>query len=173
VTFLGLLALVVALVVGVQTYASRSEQGRVEAVERSPAEAVLLQAANEQPTPSGWSPSELVRATWVDVHGHEQAGEISVKPPLPVGARVPIWVDAVGRAVSAPGGRGTAITSAAVNGGSVLLWAVIALCGFWLVVRRVLDARNAEAWAREWAVVEPRWSGRRPTTPGSSPTADS
>jgi hypothetical protein len=173
VTALGLLALVVGLVLGAQTYASRSEQGRAEAAERKPAEAVLLQAANEAPSPSGWSPPERVLATWVDAHGQERTGEITAQPPLPAGARVSIWVDAEGRPVSAPGDRSAALTSAAIVGGTVLLWAVIVLWGIWIATRRVLDARNAEAWASEWAVVEPRWSGRRPTTPGSSQTTDS
>jgi len=39
-------------------------------------------------------------------------------------------------------------------------WAVLALV--WTTVRAATARRNATAWAREWAVVEPDWSGRVP-----------
>jgi hypothetical protein len=39
-------------------------------------------------------------------------------------------------------------------------WAVLAL--LWAAVRAATARRNAAAWAREWALVEPTWSGRAP-----------
>ena len=170
---LGLFALVLALILGMQTYASRSEQARAEATERRPAEAVLLEPAVAHPTPGGWSPPEPVPAAWVDVQGRERIGAVTIDPPLPAGARVPIWVDAAGKAVSAPGNRATALVAAATTGAASCSGPWSSSGGLCLAVRRTVDACNAEAWARQWAVVEPRWSGRSPTTPGPSPTTDS
>jgi hypothetical protein len=36
----------------------------------------------------------------------------------------------------------------------------VALRAVWIAVRREIDRRNAAGWARDWARVEPEWSGR-------------
>ena len=46
-------------------------------------------------------------------------------------------------------GIGAALTVVALS------WAMLSLV--WSTVRRLTAARNAAAWARQWARVEPRW----------------
>jgi hypothetical protein len=55
--------------------------------------------------------------------------------------------------------------------GVALVLACVAV-GLWLgwgLVRRWTAARNSERWAREWAEVEPLWSGRTPRRPDTGP----
>jgi hypothetical protein len=89
-------------------------------------------------------------------------GRVVVTSKHVVGDTVSIWVDRTARLAPAPTPAGTATAVGWTWGVAVTLggWAVLAL--LWTAVRAATARRNAAAWAREWAVVEPNWSGRVP-----------
>ena len=74
-------------------------------------------------------------------------------------------MDRAGQARARPHQPGAATAVGWTWGVAVTLggWAVLAL--LWTAVRAATARRNATAWAREWAVVEPNWSGRVPRAP--------
>jgi hypothetical protein len=75
---------------------------------------------------------------------------------------VSVWMDRTGRLTQAPTSPANATAVGWTWGIAVALagWAVLALA--WTAVRTLTARRNAAAWAREWALVEPTWSGRVP-----------
>jgi hypothetical protein len=89
-------------------------------------------------------------------------GRVVVTTKHVVGDTVSIWIDRTGRLALAPTQPGTATAVGWTWGVAVTLggWALLAL--LWTAVRAATARRNAAAWAREWAVVEPNWSGRVP-----------
>jgi hypothetical protein len=63
-------------------------------------------------------------------------------------------------AVPEPGAAGATFAAWAWGGAVALAgWAALGLA--WLGLRALTSRRNARAWERDWARVEPRWSGRR------------
>ena len=77
---------------------------------------------------------------------------------------VPVWVDRHGPVAGAPIMRTDPVTAAAGGGLGVAVLGVAVLLAAWTGTRRYIDARNSAAWAREWARVEPEWSGRQRST---------
>ncbi|WP_420078727.1 hypothetical protein ACN6AT_05575 [Streptomyces sp. JL4002] len=76
------------------------------------------------------------------------------------GDTVRLWVDDAGQAASAPPGTPD-IALNAIGLGTGAAGAVALAAGVALYARqRIVDARSARAWEREWESVEPRWSGR-------------
>ena len=73
---------------------------------------------------------------------------------------MPIWVDREGRHAPAPPTRVDAVVLGVVAAVGVVVVGCLALAGTWLGVRSWIRALNTAAWAREWALVEPEWSGR-------------
>ncbi|MFJ3974118.1 hypothetical protein [Streptomyces sp. NPDC090021] len=76
------------------------------------------------------------------------------------GDTVRLWVDDLGNAATAPPGTPD-IALDAIGLGTGVAGAVVLAAGLALSARRrIVDARSAQAWEREWESVEPRWSGR-------------
>jgi hypothetical protein len=153
-TALALITVLGAVAVGGAGWSEAMDRVRVEAAERTTVGAVLAEPA----TAAG-----QVRATWIGRDGAVVTGQVPVRDQQPAGAEVRVWLDGRGHVTSAPMEPGAAVVVGWVRG------VLAALCGWsllllaWVGVRRVVAARNAAAWAREWRLVEPSWSGR-PTT---------
>ncbi len=154
-TALALITALGALAVGVAGYSEGMNRVRAEAAERRAVLAVLA-----EPTTSLGPPQ--VRATWTGRDGAPVTAPVPVRGQLPAGAPVRVWLDARGHVTGAPMDPGNAVVVGWVRGVLVALcgWSLLALA--WAGVRRLLAARNAAAWAREWERVEPSWSGRAP-----------
>lgn len=158
-----LLAVVVAVLVAVSLHGSGVRQVANDAVDRvqvtatltEPAESPLAMDASMAVGASGGA----VAAVWTAADGTDHAGAIPVLGPQPVGAVVPIWVDRRGEPAAPPVTEMQAAVTAVVGGLLVLVAAGLVLGGLRSLVRLRCAALNHRAWAREWAIYEPRWSG--------------
>jgi hypothetical protein len=158
---LGLLAALGAVLVG--RAAHDAALGPERLAGPTPVRAVLL--ADVPPPPTAGqrmaSPLPRVPVAWTAADGTEQTGELVVRTPLPAGAEVPAWLDREGRLTASPPQRGSEAVAFGVGAAlttAALAWALLVLA--WSAACRVTAARNAAAWAREWARVEPQWSRR-------------
>lgn len=144
--------------IGVEQTLARS---RAETAARTPTVAELL-ADVDGATPTDGTRPRTAPARWAGPDGRVAQGRLLVTSQHTVGDNVSIWVDRAGRPTPAPTKSGTATAVGWTWGMAVLIggWAVLAL--LWSAVRAATARRNAVAWAREWAVVEPTWSGRVP-----------
>jgi hypothetical protein len=164
-TATGLLACVVALVVGAQVYGDGAARARAEAVERTPVQAVVL----EQPRTSvaAYAGIRSPRAVRLSVavryrapNGVERDGAARVSgTPVP-GTSVPIWVDRDGAVATAPTSHSVAVQAAVLSACTLGGIALLLLVGLWQLVCSGISRLNAVAWERDWARVEPMWTGR-------------
>jgi hypothetical protein len=155
-------AVVVAVLVSVSLHGRGVRQAANDAVDRAQVSALLLESAD---SPLGVDASMAtgggtVQATWTGPDGSEHRGTVPVVGPQQAGSVVPIWVDRSGALAAPPVSEAQAAVTAVVGGLLVLLVAALMLVGLRAAVRARCAALNHRAWAREWAVYEPRWSGR-------------
>lgn len=163
-TCIALLVAVAAVVAGRGAHADTGERLRAAAVERTPVRVVLLADAVPVPVPDGASHSAPVATpgVWTDEDGRAHEVVVQVRGYRLAGEEVGAWIDGAGRAVGPPAGAGAALVAAGTAAAPILLvgWGLLGLA--WMGVRRWSAARSAEYWEREWARVEPEWSGRSP-----------
>lgn len=156
-------AAVVLLAVGVAQfgYAHVLDRARAESALRAPTRAQLLEDADGSVADASGRPRSVL-AHWVAPDGHETEGRLVVGTRHAEGDSLSIWTDGGGRAVPPPLPAASAVVVAWMWGVSVVLagWALLAL--LWTAVRAGTARRNAASWGREWANVEPTWSGRVP-----------
>lgn len=159
---LGLLGAIAVLLVGTQTHASLLERVRTESATRTPVAAVITQDTPPLVASTGRGGAQQTRVPvrWVGTDGVERVGEAIVVPPKRAGDVVTAWADREHELVPAPMQAGEALVGAGVAGGIAALWIGMALWMTWWAVRRCILAANRARWAREWACVEPLWSGR-------------
>jgi hypothetical protein len=176
-TALGLLAVVGAVAVGLAAHDAALRPGRTD--DLTAVRAVLLTDVPVAPAAARRVPQDVPRTTvaWTTPEGTVRTGELVVRRPLGAGTEITAWVDRAGRLTWS----GTCTPPLPVGGPDLcdppsrgpeavafgVVAALVTAVGAWLVlvlawsgVRRVTAARNAAAWAREWAHVEPRWSRR-------------
>jgi hypothetical protein len=156
-----LFLLILSVLAGLRAEADAVTRARAEDHERARVEAVVLHdaAAPDYQTDGG-------SVDWVSVQytdGKGQVHEADVKPAAqsPAGTVMQLWVDRAGRLAPPPSRPLDAVVSGLAVGLGVAATGWLLLVLLWAAVRRVVDAQNAVAWAREWETVEPEWSGRR------------
>ncbi len=165
---LALLTAVLAATVAARRYGEWMHRAEIETRERTQVQAVLLEpapqlfAVDSQGRAVRLLPAPVpVRYTAPD--GTEQLAQAHVMGPRPAGVTVPMWLDRSGELTSAPTRGIDAVRYAAAGGLGVLaIGAAILVCSgaaFRSELQRITMAR----WEREWARVEPRWSGRTPS----------
>jgi hypothetical protein len=165
---LALLTAVLAATVAARRYAEWMHRAEIETRERTQVQAVLLQpapqlfAVDSQGRAVRLLPAPVpVRYTAPD--GTEQLVQAHVMGPRPAGVTVPMWLDRSGELTGAPTSGIDAVRHAAAGGFGVLaIGAAVLVCSraaFRSELQRITMAR----WEREWARVEPRWSGRTPS----------
>jgi hypothetical protein len=108
-----------------------------------------------------WPMLSRVPVRYTDNAGEVREADVQVLGRSSAGTAVQLWVDRAGRLTPAP----PRPCDGAVSGAAVRL-GVAAAGGVLLVVastavQRVVNARNAATWAREWETLEAEWSGRR------------
>ena len=101
-----------------------------------------------------------VPARWRAPDGARRTGRVFVPAGAEAGSTVKLWVDAAGRPASPPfegSPRGQAVLGAvvAVMG---LGW-VLSCTG--LISHGLLGRRRVAAWASDWQLTEPQWTGGR------------
>jgi hypothetical protein len=136
-------------------------RSRAEAAARTPVRAELLEDVDGATQADG-SRSHTALARWFTPDGRVTQGRVIVTSARSVGDTVPIWTDGTGRLAQAPTSEGTATAVGWTWGVAIAIagWSVLAL--LWTGLRALTARRNAAAWAKEWALVEPDWSGRVP-----------
>lgn len=155
-----LAAVPVTLLVATGVAAGLRAEAAAQAAQRHQVTASL---AADVPLPtdanSDYPQSVVAWVTWRDGSGLHVT-PASVLAGTKAGAPVLVWLDRRGR-VSAPPLDDDAVTAQAVGAGLVVA------CGTWTVVmvghlifRLLLDRRRLRQWELDWAVVEPRWSGK-------------
>ena len=165
---LALLTAVLAATVAARRYGEWMHRAEIETRERTQVQAVLLEpapqlfAVDSQGRAVRLLPAPVpVRYTAPD--GTEQQAQAHVVGPRPAGVTVPMWLDRSGELTSAPTSGIDAVRHAAAGGLGVLaIGAAVLVCSgaaFRSELQRITMAR----WEREWARVEPRWSGRTPS----------
>ena len=165
---LALLTAVLAATVAARRYGEWMHRAEIETRERTQVQAVLLEpapqlfAVDSQGRAVRLLPAPVpVRYTAPD--GTEQLAQAHVMGPHPAGVTVPMWLDRSGEVTSAPTRGIDAVRYAAAGGLGVLaIGAAVLVCSgaaFRSELQRITMAR----WEREWARVEPRWSGRTPS----------
>jgi hypothetical protein len=137
-----------------------------EAAERSRTRAVLLEDATARRRMatdySGGSPSMAVpvQAVWPVPGGTSREGTVRVRPGLPVGTAVPVWVDREGYLTRPPLDRSGIPTRAATMGALPLFGVPLATWTLYAILRFALDTHRERRWAEDWAAVEPDWNSR-------------
>jgi hypothetical protein len=160
----GVVVLVVAAVLGVMAHGSVTARAASEGAERAAVQATVTEVLAVRSASDDVSPgSRKVLAVWRAPDGGPRSGPVTAPIAAVPGARVPVWTDRSGEVVRAP----VSAKAAGLVGGTVgvlaaLLGGLLLYAG-WRLVRLATGRRNAEAWGRGWAEVEPTWSGRTPT----------
>ena len=165
---LALLTAVLAATVAARRYGEWMQRAEIETRERTQVQAVLLEpapqlfAVDSQGRAVRLLPAPVpIRYTAPD--GTQQLAQAHVMGPRPAGVTVPMWLDRSGELTGAPTSGVDAVRHAAAGGLGVLaIGAAVLVCSgaaFRSELQRITMAR----WEREWAQVEPRWSGRTPS----------
>lgn len=122
--------------------------------------AVLLrdapQAAGSLFNPVPW-PQVLAR--WASPDG-PRTGKVDTRPGLKAGSIVIVWIDRSGTLTGPPVkalGLTDQVLVAAVGVPAALSLLLLAA---WVYASLILDRRRMAAWHADWAVTEPRWTGR-------------
>ncbi len=152
-----LFVVAVGVVTGMAVYAATVERARVEATERTPTTAVLVQDVPTVPVTNPTSGRMPVTATWRDADGAVRTGVIEAGVGLAAGAEVPAWVDPSGAVVPAPVSPDDAQWAGPLACVAVVVAGGAVLAGLWWVVRRGTAARTTDIWEQEWAQVGPAW----------------
>jgi hypothetical protein len=153
---LGLFAVLGSVLLGHAAYDAALGRGAPP----SPMRAVLLADVPRSPAADQRVPTlqQFARVTWTAADGAVHVVDVRVPPALRAGSAVTVWLDRAGRVVADPARRSAEAVAFGISAALAVIalsWAVLSL--LWSTVCRLTAARNAAAWAREWARVEPRW----------------
>ena len=157
---LTIVAGVVAVLVGVSAAAAGDArmQAQVRTVTRI--EATVIDTVPYVPGDVSAAAGQLVPLRWTGADGLPRTTQQWVLGTAEVGSTRPVWVDQAGEPASRPPDPSEVRLGAVLAGTGVFLGSVMVLVCVWLLVRHWAARRNEAAWARGWAAVEPRWSGR-------------
>jgi hypothetical protein len=157
-----LVAALAALQVGLRAHADALRQVQLERA-RTPITVELAQDVTVAVEARDTAAGTLIGAPvhWRGGDGVEHTGLARVRGPLKAGDRVVAWVDPTGNLVDPPLTGDTAAMIAIVTTGLILIAIFAVAAAVWSVVQRLVLAANRLRWKREWAAVEPLWSGRQ------------
>jgi hypothetical protein len=152
-------AALLVLLAAVALTATMMDHGTARAAAESAARArtgaVLLDPAPALPGRNG---VKMMPARWTAPDGRTASGLVAAPSGAPAGAMVTVWVDRSGSLVTPPLTQLDAVLSGVVSGLLVLAVGGLGVAAAWAGVRAWIGTRNAAAWEREWAGVEPVWS---------------
>jgi hypothetical protein len=156
-----------AVAVALSLATAASTRGRSEvlaqAADRRQVSAELLEDASPLRDGSESVPEfGLATAVWTEPSGVQHTGALQVPVGAKAGSAHAIWIDRNGDRTTRPlSTRDVADQSVGI---ALLTFLGIALVAFAMYrsLRRLLERSRSRQWATEWAVVEPRWTGRVP-----------
>jgi hypothetical protein len=159
----GLVMTPLAAASGSEAYANQRAVTEQQNRNRQPTTAVLLA---DPPPLSVTSPGRVVhgrtpaQARWSLPDGSVRTGQVQADDWLRAGAELPIWIDQSGNPVDRPATADTAIV-AGLRAALTSWLAVMAVLAAGFAALCLLLSRSRKAgWHREWASVEPAWTGR-------------
>lgn len=158
---LGVVAMVLAGLVGTAAHGTVSARAYQEAADRNRVVATVVElvdvAGSTDPVGPG---TRRATATGTAPDGTLRAGEVTVPMSAKPGSAVPVWVDRAGTPAPAPTSPRAGLLVGVVAAGWVAVGGALLLLAAWRLVQRWTARRNDAEWTRRWAVVEPEWSGR-------------
>lgn len=162
---LALIAIPTCVVIGKALHDQQAQVAAREAVDRYQTTAVLT--ATPQTYMVGDNPENQTAVSdaavrWTDHHGQTHSAVIRVPQGSDQGGTTPVWVDPSGQLVPPPTTQVQVAASAALTAGFLLLAVETGCLVVAAGVHRLAGAYARRAWAREWEVVEPRWTRPRP-----------
>jgi hypothetical protein len=159
---LGLVAAALSLMIGAGVYHDGMRRVGLEAGDRTRVEAVVLAAGPRDGQYGRLRPSvpAVVPVRYSGLDGVEYVVDARLRGPASAGTLVPVWLDDTSTVVAAPRHPFDVIWDAVTAALGVLALGGLVLGAIWAVVRAGVHRANLAGWGREWAQVEPRWSGR-------------
>ncbi|MCE0764442.1 hypothetical protein LWC35_16225 [Pseudonocardia kujensis] len=157
---LTLVALGAALVVGLNIHSSLTARAVAEARDRTPLTVVVAEEVPVVPEAGNRIPADV---RWTGPDGVAHTARTEVAAPKHVGDQVSAWITADGRLVRAPLGADEVVFVTITSAGTLLLVGGLLLAGVGRLAFAGVARLRAAEWAREWAEVEPRWTGRAST----------
>jgi hypothetical protein len=115
---------------------------------------------SNDPQPFGTSSGFDTRLGWAFPAGRGHDAVLNTVGALPKGARVPVWVDDTGTLTVAPRSGAEIAMDAAWAGVTALIGELALVAVAVGMFDRLLTRGSRHAWEKEWATVEPTWSGR-------------
>lgn len=159
-TAAGAFLVVAAVAGGTAAHGETVQRARAEHATRTATEAVLLADAPVLAGVRDSAPAVArVEVAWSAADGTSRTGLVQVPAGTPAGRTVTVWLDRDGDLTTPPLDEAGAVMVGGVVATGVLMLggAVIGSC--WGGVRFLTGRANARRWEREWARVEPEWSG--------------
>jgi len=92
--------------------------------------------------------------------GTERTATISVPVRAKAGAAQAIWIDRNGDRTTRPLSSGDVVGQTVGNALLTYLGISMVAIGAYRLFRMQLDRSRSRRWAAEWAVVEPKWTGK-------------
>ncbi|MCE3555327.1 hypothetical protein LWC33_28230 [Pseudonocardia sp. RS11V-5] len=157
---LALVALGVGLVVGLSIHGNLAARAAAEARDRTPLTVSVAEEVPVVPDSGNRIPADV---RWTGPDGVVHTGRTEVAAPKRAGDEVPAWVTVDGRLVRAPLGPDEVVFVTITSAGTLLLLCGLAVAGLGRLAFAGVARLRAAEWAREWAEVEPRWTGRAST----------
>lgn len=150
---------ITAWTAGSAAYSHYSQLRKAQLAERHPVTARLVsdaQIGGDRPTgqtrpraPVQWSDRQGVHTTLAPVEAWQRKGSTAT-----------VWLDTRENVVSAPVTPDRAATVGVCVGLATATGVAASVASAWKGIRISLDHRRFAQWDREWALVEPRWTGR-------------
>ncbi|MGT2526429.1 Rv1733c family protein [Streptomyces nojiriensis] len=159
------LACLVAVICGVAVGRTAwTDAGRDAAETARHRHSVTAVTVDETTYQAGTGPSThsvtVARATWRDPARRVHTGTVPVPAATRRGDAVSLWTDDHGNAATAPPGTPDIALNAIGFGTGAFVGIALAAGGVLYARLRLVNARSAQEWEREWECVEPAWSGR-------------
>ena len=155
----GVLVVVVAVMVGMGTYADQVDRDAAFRATHTQVDAVLIADAPITFGDTATMPDVRVLGRWTGPDGTVHQEAVRARPGSYSGTHVNVWVGADGRQADAPATGVETVLLSVLAAWFVMITGVVALIGCWAVVRRMTEARNLRRWEREWARIGPTWGG--------------
>ncbi|MER7467265.1 hypothetical protein [Streptomyces sp. NPDC097981] len=163
-----LAAVVCGVLTGFAVWDADSRVAQQQAQHRHRITATTVSAAEPGISGRSGGPADAVaQAVWHYPAKTRHTGKVDVPLQTSVGRLVPVWVDDAGATVPAPRSAGDRGVSSVFAGVSVACVSVLSAGAVVHLRLRLLEARNLAQWEHDWERVEPKWSGRLRSEPGS------
>ncbi|MFJ8156944.1 hypothetical protein [Streptomyces sp. NPDC094468] len=146
---------------GDTAYHHYDRTARHQAATRYTLPAVLVRDAPRHPEPGSHEAKKArypVTVRFTDLHGRSRTARAYVRPSLPAGSEIRVWVDTAGEVTDPP------LTAEQVRNHS-MGWALVAALTVPLIgataygyANHRLERHNLAQWDKAWARTAPRWT---------------